>query len=110
VLCVLAAAAKGEVGRLLPIFRRDGSRGSPKRPPGLHVVLPTVAGGRRAGRGRRRELARAERSVIRDGGPGKFDAFRRRPTRRLLPSGTVALELAFERYAEAVIAYRLKWP
>jgi lipid-A-disaccharide synthase len=102
VLCLLPGSRRGEVQRLLPIFRRTIDKLLLRRP-GLVVVLPTidlVAD----------TVAAATRSwpvpvTIVRGSAEKFDAFAASDI-ALAASGTVALELALAGLP-AVVAYKM---
>ena len=102
VLCVLPGSRRGEVARLLPIFRRtlDQLR---RRHPDLTVILPTIDLVADA-------VGTATRSwpvavTIVRGPAEKFAAFAASDV-ALAASGTVALELAMARLP-AVIAYKM---
>lgn len=102
VLVVLPGSRRGEVTRLLPIFRATAERLLTAHP-GLVVAVPTVATVRD-----RVAAAIADwplRTILVEGEPAKLDAFAAGRA-ALAASGTVALELALARLP-AVIAYRL---
>lgn len=102
VLAVLPGSRRGEVSRLLPIFRETVERLLPTHP-NLVVVVPTVA--------TVREHVSAAvagwplHTVVVEGDAEKYDAFAAAEA-ALAASGTVALELALSSLP-TVIAYRL---
>lgn len=102
VVAVLPGSRRGEVTRLLPIFRATMERLLPARPD-LVAVVPTVATVRD-----RVAAAIADwplPAILVEGEAAKHDAFAAAEV-ALAASGTVALELALARLP-AVIAYRL---
>lgn len=102
VVAVLPGSRRGEVSRLLPVFRATMERLRATRPD-LVAVVPTVA--------TVRERVAADlaewpmRTILVEGDAAKHDAFAAAQA-ALAASGTVALELALARLP-AVIAYRL---
>ncbi len=101
-LCVLPGSRRGEVDRLLPIFRDAVSRAA-ERLPGLHVVMPTVP--HLAERIEKQVAAWALPVTVIADGQEKYDAMAA-ANAALAASGTVALELAMAR-VPTVIAYRI---
>ncbi|HLZ65157.1 MAG TPA: lipid-A-disaccharide synthase [Aliidongia sp.] len=105
VLCVLPGSRRGEIKRLLPVFRETVER-LLERFPGMVVVVPTV------------ETVAAQvtaavaewpgRVIVVRGAAEKFDSFAA-STAALAASGTVALELAMAR-VPMVIGYRIWGP
>lgn len=105
VLCVLPGSRRGEIKRLLPVFRATVER-LVQRFPGMVVVVPTVETV-----GDQVAAAVADwpaRVVLVRGATEKFDAFAA-STAALAASGTVALELAMAR-VPMVIGYRIWGP
>jgi lipid-A-disaccharide synthase len=105
VLCVLPGSRRGEIKRLLPVFRATVER-LIQRFPGMVVVVPTVETV-----GDQVAAAVADwpaRVVLVRGASEKFDAFAA-STAALAASGTVALELAMAR-VPMVIGYRIWGP
>ncbi len=101
-IAILPGSRKGEVTRLLPIFRSTLERLLPAHP-GLVAVIPTVATVRA-----RVTAAVADwplRTIVVEGDAAKYDSFAAAEA-ALAASGTVALELALARLP-TVIAYRL---
>lgn len=101
-LTMLPGSRRGEVGRLLPIFRETVAR-LEARHPSLRIVVPTTAivGERVAA-----EIAAwPVPSIVLRGAAEKYDAFAA-SNAALAASGTVALELAMAKLP-AVIAYRI---
>ncbi len=105
VLCVLPGSRRGEIKRLLPVFREAVER-LLRRFPDMVVVVPTVETV-----ASHVAAAVAEwpgRVVLVRGATEKFDAFAA-STAALAASGTVALELAMAR-VPMVIGYRIWGP
>ena len=100
-LCLLPGSRRGEVGRLLPVFREAVARLQP-RFPDLHCVLPTVP--TVAGRVREEVSDWPVPIEVVEGADAKVKAFRSAHV-ALAASGTVAVELAVAG-VPAVIAYR----
>ena len=105
VLCVLPGSRRGEIKRLLPVFRATVER-LRQRFPDMVVVVPTVE-----------TVADHVASAVADwpgrvvlirGAAEKFDSFAA-STAALAASGTVALELAMAR-VPMVIGYRIWGP
>ncbi|AWK85760.1 lipid-A-disaccharide synthase [Azospirillum thermophilum] len=101
-VAVLPGSRRGEVTRLLPVFRETLERLTSTHQ-SLVVVVPTVA--------TVRDRVAVElagwplRTILVEGDPAKYDAFAAAEV-ALAASGTVALELALARLP-AVVAYRL---
>ncbi|HEV2678504.1 MAG TPA: lipid-A-disaccharide synthase [Aliidongia sp.] len=104
-LCVLPGSRRGEIKRLLPVFRETVER-LMKRFPDLVVVVPTVE--TVAAHVIEAVAAWPGRVVVVRGAAEKFDAFAA-STAALAASGTVALELAMAR-VPMVIGYRIWAP
>jgi lipid-A-disaccharide synthase len=102
VLTVLPGSRRGEVSRLLPIFRETVERLLPTHP-NLVVVVPTVATVRESVSAT--VAAWPLQTIVVEGDAEKYDAFAASEA-ALAASGTVALELALSSLP-AVIAYRL---
>jgi len=102
VLAVLPGSRRGEVSRLLPVFRETVERLLPTHP-NLVVVVPTVATVRDAVSAA--VAAWPVQTIVVEGDAAKYDAFAASEV-ALAASGTVALELALSGLP-AVIAYRL---
>lgn len=103
VLCALPGSRRGEVSRLLPIFRETIALLAPRRQ-GLVAVVPTVP-----------LVAEAVRAAVRDwavpahvleGPEEKYDAFAAADV-ALAASGTVTTETTFARLP-TVVVYRIK--
>ena len=105
VLCVLPGSRRGEIKRLLPVFRETVER-LLRRFPDLTVVVPTVE--TVAAQVAEAVAAWPGRVVLVRGAAEKFDAFAA-STAALAASGTVALELAMAR-VPMVIGYRIWGP
>jgi lipid-A-disaccharide synthase len=103
VLVLLPGSRRGEVTRLMPVFRAAIEKLAATRP-GLQIVLPTVA--------HVAPLVRAQiadwavPALVTEDAAEKFDAFAA-ATAALAASGTVALELALSG-APCVISYRIQ--
>ncbi len=102
IVCILPGSRRGEVRRLLPIFREALERLAPRFPDLWLVVptVPTVAD----------EIAESVKAwplpvAVLRGGSAKYDAFAAADA-ALAASGTVAVELAVAS-VPTVIAYRL---
>jgi len=100
-LCVLPGSRRGEVTRLLPVFRDTVERIAAATP-GLRVVVPTVANVAHLVRAGTAEWSLPVLVVA--GTAEKYDAFAAADA-ALAASGTVALELAMARLP-MVVAYR----
>jgi len=101
-ITVLPGSRRGEVHRLLPVFRAAIER-LPQRYPALHVVIPTVSTVHE-------EVAAAAmdwgvRAVAVRGAEQKYDAFAA-SNAALAASGTVTLEVALAN-VPMVVAYRV---
>lgn len=105
VLCVLPGSRRGEIKRLLPVFRETVER-LLRRFPDLIMVVPTVE--TVAAQVAEAVAAWPGRVVLVRGAAEKFDAFAA-STAALAASGTVALELAMAR-VPMVIGYRIWGP
>lgn len=103
VLVLLPGSRRGEVGRLMPVFREAIERLAADRP-GLRVVLPTVA--HVAPLVRETVAGWTVPVLVVEDATEKFDAFAA-ATAALAASGTVALELALSG-APTVISYRIQ--
>ena len=101
-LTMLPGSRRGEVGRLLPIFRATVARLA-ARHPSLRIVVPTTA--TVAERVATEVAAWPVPSIVLRGAAEKYDAFAA-SNAALAASGTVALELAMAKLP-AVIAYRI---
>lgn len=102
VLCVLPGSRRGEVSRLLPIFRAAIER-LVKDKPQLVCVLPTVSGV--ADTVREAASAWPTKAIVTEGDGEKFDAMAA-SSAALAASGTVAVELALAR-VPMVVAYKV---
>lgn len=102
VLAVLPGSRRGEVTRLLPVFRAALEQVAATRP-GLVAVVPTVA--TVAGTVRATVADWPLRTLVVEGDAAKYDAFAAAEV-AVAASGTVALELALSGLP-AVIAYRV---
>ena len=105
VLCVLPGSRRGEIKRLLPVFRATVER-LRRRFPDLVVVVPTVE--TVADHVAAAVADWPGRVVLVRGATEKFDSFAA-STAALAASGTVALELAMAR-VPMVIGYRIWGP
>lgn len=102
VVCMLPGSRGGEVGRLLPIFR-ETTGFLAQALPGMHVVIPTVAGVRAVVEEDARRWPVPTTVIV--GSREKYAAFAASQA-AVAASGTVAVELAVAG-VPAVIAYRV---